>query len=187
MYNNTNNIQKSIQYEIFIYFLISIKTIFILTTVVIKFYEYKYKGSNKKEHQVLIEDLKQFRDRIEFVFKICMSCILIWIFYPWHTKPLLVDNDTKMLLYLYGFFSIITSPWNIFFNDNQWFDDLMKFIGTKREMEKNNNPYSHYNYEKNAISRYYNDAVYTGNIITQTPPEPQIPVKKTHDKVNKVL
>ncbi len=185
MYNNTNPTKPSLYYEYFIYFLILLKVVFIITTLTLKYYEFKYEKSPIKQHKLLIEDLKQFRERIEFIFVICMSGILISIFNPMHTKPIVVDNDTKMLLYLFGIFNILFAPWNIFFNENQWFTDFMNMIGVTRGDKKNvaNSPYS---YERNPISRYYNDSVYSGNIITQTPPEPLIPPKKLI-KSNKTL
>ena len=188
MYNNTmsNNTKKSTFYVFYIYFLIIVKTIFVLSTMIVFYYEYKYKGTNSKEIIVFIEDLKQFRQQVDVVFVIGMSFLLIALFNPWNKKLLIIDNETKMLLYLYGIFNILNEPLRKFFHENKWFDDLMKFIGTKRENAYKNNNDSKFSYDNNIVSKYYNDSIYTGNIITQTPLPPKVePVtqKKNLDKI----
>jgi len=188
MYNNTmsNNTKKSTFYVFYIYFLIIVKTIFLISIVVLNYYEYKYKGTKSKETIVFIEDLKQFRERIDFVFMVGISCLLISLFNPWNKKSLIIDDNTKMLLYLFGVFNILIAPWTTFFYENKWFSDLMKFIGIKREDEYKNNNGNKFSYDNNIVSKYYNDSVYTGNIITQTPPPPKLePVtqKKNLDKI----
>ena len=188
MYNNTmsNNTKKSTFYNIYIYFLIIAKSIFILLTVMINYYEYKYRGNKSKEIIVFIEHLKQFRERTHFIFILGMSFLLIVLFNPWNNKPLIIDNEIKMLIYLFGIFNIITAPWNIFFSVNKWFSSLMETIGIKREDAYINNNGNKFSYDNNIVSKYYNDSVYTGNIITQTPPPPKVePVtqKKNLDKI----
>jgi hypothetical protein len=47
-----------------------------------------------------------------------MSGLLIYVFNPRVDRSILVDNETKVLLYLFGFILLITAKWELFFKES---------------------------------------------------------------------
>jgi len=75
----------------------------------------KHKKPNDKK---LIEKLGFWKERIEFIFKAMMAVILIYLFNPRFDNIKLINYETKLLLYLFGFVLIITADWNTFFKES---------------------------------------------------------------------
>jgi hypothetical protein len=51
------------------------------------------------------------KERIELVFKLCMSILLIYVFFPQRKVPIPIDFEMRLLFYLFGFVLILTAPW----------------------------------------------------------------------------
>ena len=45
-----------------------------------------------------------------------MSILLIYLFNPRVDRSVLIDKETKILLYLFGFILLIIAKWNLFTN-----------------------------------------------------------------------
>ncbi len=59
-----------------------------------------------------------------------MSAMLIYLFNPRADNIKLLNYETKLLLYLFGFVLIITANWNTFFTESPTFKEFketMKF------------------------------------------------------------
>ena len=85
------------------------KIIFAILAVLHLFLKFKGKGDSETDKKILY-----WKDRVEFVFIALMSLMLIYLFYPRSTKPIIIDFETKLLLYLFGFILLITAKWEIF-------------------------------------------------------------------------
>lgn len=68
------------------------------------------------------------KDIFQFIFILLMSCLLIYLFNPLIEKTIMIDKETKMLLYLFGFILIITAKWNLFFEEPYWFKDIRQVL-----------------------------------------------------------
>jgi hypothetical protein len=61
----------------------------------------------KKETE-LDKKLQYFKSKVEKVFKILMSLLLIYLFNPRTDRSILIDYETKLLLCLFGIILLIT-------------------------------------------------------------------------------
>ena len=58
--------------------------------------------------------IKYWKNKFEFIFKTLMALLLIFLFNPNTDRSVLIDNETKILLCLFGVILIITTKWNEF-------------------------------------------------------------------------
>ena len=77
---------------------------------------------------VKIEQIQFWKERVEFVFVICMSILLIKVFYPFSTHSY-ISNDKRTLFFLFGIILLITARWEDFFKASTSFIELQKIIG----------------------------------------------------------
>ena len=97
-------------YSIAIFFIIIIKISFISISLMIQFRKVAKKPSN----DTIGTALAYWRGVTELIFIISMSIILIYSFYPRWTTPVQLTTETKLLFFLYGVITIITSDWDVF-------------------------------------------------------------------------
>ena len=109
-------------FHIYVYFLVLLKTLFILGAV----YELYLKktGGNKKT----IELLEYWKKRCEFVFVIGMAVILIVFFTPFRPKMAVIDYETRLLFFMLGWILLITAEWTDFFKEARWFSTLQSVV-----------------------------------------------------------
>ena len=95
----------------YITFIFLIKIGFIIMSIT-HFY-LKAKG---KKNSDLDKHILYWKERFEFIFITMMSILLIYLFNPRVNRTLLINKETKILLYLFGFILLITAKWNLFTN-----------------------------------------------------------------------
>jgi len=108
------------KFNIYITFIFIVKIIFIIlaaTNAVMKI-----KGKENKK-------IKYWKERFEFIFIVLMSILLIYLFSPRTNRINLITNETKLLLYLFGFILLITAKWNQFFHEAKWFEKVQTILG----------------------------------------------------------
>ena len=88
---------------------------------------------NIQQVQKIDSDLdKKFvywKERFEFVFVLLMAILLIYLFNPRRKEMVMIDGETKVLFYLFGFVLIITADWSVFFREAKWFKYLQGDVG----------------------------------------------------------
>lgn len=72
------------------------------------------KNPNDKNYKISLEINNRIKDQTEFIYTILMACLMIYLFNPNRKQHLLVDDETRLLLYLFGFLLILTSDWSNF-------------------------------------------------------------------------
>jgi hypothetical protein len=72
------------------------------------------KNPNDKNYKISLEINDRIKHQIEFIFTILMACLMIFLFNPNIKQDPLIDHETRLLLYLFGFLLIITSDWSNF-------------------------------------------------------------------------
>jgi len=77
-----------------------------------------------KKNSKLIEKFTYWKHRVEFIFTVLMSILLIILFNPFKNGLKLIDEETKILLFLYGFIVLINSQRNLFFKESTFFKIL---------------------------------------------------------------
>jgi uncharacterized membrane protein YiaA len=111
-------------YDMYITILFIIKLVFIALAV--SHIYLKVKGDEKSSTDIKIE---YWKERVEFVFIILIALLLIYLFSPTTNRSILIDKETKFLLYLFGFVLIITAKWEDFFKESKWVIYLQKAFG----------------------------------------------------------
>ena len=107
----------------YVYFLVLLKTIFILAAT----YEVylRHKGGDNKT----IELIEYWKGRCEFVFIIGVAIILIVSFTPFRPKIAVIDYETRLLFFFLGWILLITAKWSDFFHETKWITYIQKIVG----------------------------------------------------------
>ena len=111
-------------YDIFIRLIIIVKILFIILALI-----HRYLTFTKQEYSKLGIQVQFWKSRIEFIFIFLMSLLLIYLFNPRFNRSVLVNRETKFILFLFGIVLIITADWNDFFNESQIFQTIQKLLG----------------------------------------------------------
>jgi len=103
-------------FDIFITFIILIKVLFIIFSLIHLNFIIKKDEENKTNIEAVY-----WRNRLEFIFTISMAILLIYLFNPRYDNQKLITHETKLLLYLFGFILIIIAEWGQFIRENKLF------------------------------------------------------------------
>ena len=108
----------------YVTFIFLIKIGFLITAVTHIYL--KAKGEEKSD---LDKKLLYWKERFEFIFIALMSALLIYVFNPRSERLNLIDKETKLLLYLFGFILLITAKWDIFIKESSLFKKIQNSVG----------------------------------------------------------
>jgi len=115
-------------FDMYIAFVFAIKVGFILLALTHLYYKTKGEEESKNNKTVLY-----WKDRLEFTFVFLMSLLLIYLFNPRYNRLNMIDNEAKILLFLFGFILILTAKWSVFFEESKWFSTVQEIAGRKNE------------------------------------------------------
>ena len=121
-------------YDFFIFYIFLVKILFVLFSTLEIFYKEKNKKikDNKKEskeNEKIIDNLDYWKKRFEFIYIICMSLLLLYLFYPYQKTYLLITPKIRLLIFLFAFILITTSNWALFFKEPSLFITIQKILG----------------------------------------------------------
>jgi hypothetical protein len=108
----------------YIYLIFAIKLGFILMAVTHIFLQVKGKADSDLDKNVVY-----WKERFEFIFVLLMAILLIYLFNPRKERMVMIDGETKILFYLFGFVLLITAKWADFFHEAKWFKYIQGSIG----------------------------------------------------------
>ena len=110
-------------FDIYVAVIFVFKIIFIILSLTNIYL--KIKG---KKNTVLESNIKYWKEKTEFIFTILMAFLLIFLFSPRTNRMMIINGETKMLLYLFGFVLLITSKWSEFIKESKIFSYLQKSV-----------------------------------------------------------
>lgn len=115
-------------FDISIIIIFLVKIIFICLAVTKLYVTHKDPNNTKR-----INNLEFWKKRVEFVFIILMSILLTYLFNPRVNRINMIDNETKLLLYLFGFVLLLTADWEQFFQQSKIkvFRDFSQVLGVE--------------------------------------------------------
>ena len=87
------------------------------------FLNIKGKGDSKTDKKILY-----WKERVEFVFIVLMSFMLMYLFYPRSTEKITLDFETKFLLFIFGIVLLIGAKWDIFIKESHVFKKVQKVV-----------------------------------------------------------
>jgi hypothetical protein len=108
----------------YITFIFAIKIGFLLTNAF-----HMYLTAKGEANTDLGKKVYYWKERLEFIFIALMSFLLIYLFNPRQNRLSMIDYETGLLLYLFGFVLIITANWQLFFKESPFMKMLQKSVG----------------------------------------------------------
>ena len=111
-------------YNSYITLIFIIKLVFIILAITNIYF--KIKGDVKSNVAV---EIKYWKERVEFVFIFLMALLLIYLFSPRANRTTMIDSETKILFYLFGFILLINAKWQEFFKESKGLIYLQKIVG----------------------------------------------------------
>lgn len=103
-------------FDVAIYFIIFIKIIFSLSAVGHIVITHIPNNTLEEKYDA---KLVYWKERTEFIFIVSMAILLIYHFKPGKNKP--IEKETALLFFLFGWITLITAKWNLFFTESPWF------------------------------------------------------------------
>ena len=127
-------------YNLFIFYIFLIKILFVLFSSLKIYYEWKNKKLEKKtqqpqqtqeykENSKIIENLEYWKKRFEFIYIMCMSILLIYLFNPFQKTNPVIIQETSYLIFLFAFILITTANWGIFLKESPLFIEIQNVLG----------------------------------------------------------
>lgn len=95
-------------FDICITFIFMVKIIFLILSGYLVYLKKTAPNSSKEKN---VEILKKMS---EFIFTILMSVLVIYLFNPRYKRDSKLDYETKLLLFAFGFVSILGANWDLF-------------------------------------------------------------------------
>jgi quinol-cytochrome oxidoreductase complex cytochrome b subunit len=113
--------------DYYIFFIFFIKIIFIILAIVNLYLKKQLpveeKNKNKsdkiKKQLETQQKIEYWKTRIELLFKFLMALLLIYIFNPRQNRIHLINQEAKVLFFLFGFILIFTANWKQIFKESQ--------------------------------------------------------------------
>ena len=115
------------KYTLFIYLIFAVKLCFVSISVTHIYLKVKGESDSDLDKKVFY-----WKERFEFIFLLLMATLLIYLFSPGKERNVMIDGETKVLLYLFGIVLLITAKWADFFHEAKWFQYLQKSVGPSR-------------------------------------------------------
>jgi len=111
------------KFDLYIILIIIIKIGFILMAISHLYLKVKGNGNSNIDKTVIY-----WKERFEFIFIVLMAILLIYLFNPRYDNTKLIDTETKILLYLFGFILLITAKWEVFLSHAKWYKNIKPLI-----------------------------------------------------------
>jgi hypothetical protein len=101
--------------DIYIKLIILFKTCFIIATVIELYLNFKSKKSSNlnKKSSDLNKKISIWKKRFEFIFILLMAIFLIYLFNPRYDKSILIDGETKLVLFMLGITLLLILKWDL--------------------------------------------------------------------------
>ena len=96
------------KYELFIFLIIFVKIIFLITAIANKYLLRKSSSSK------WLEATSSIKAKTEFLFIALMSMLLIYLFNPLAKVKPAITKETYYLLYIFGWLLLFTADWAAF-------------------------------------------------------------------------
>ena len=103
-----------------------VKVVFLILTVTHIYLKAKGEDKTELDTQILF-----WKNRLEFVFVVLMSLLLIYTFFPRRQIPIPIDYEMRVLFCLFGVVLILTANWGIFINESLVYSHIISPIKTK--------------------------------------------------------
>ncbi len=88
-----------------------------------------YLKAKKSKDKKKMQTVQFWKERMEFMFITLMSILMIYLFNPrTSNKAVMIDGETKLLLYLFGFVLLLTENWSNFIHESPFFKKFQSIL-----------------------------------------------------------
>jgi hypothetical protein len=108
----------------YVYLIFAVKILFVLFSGGTLYLKLK-----KRENSESYKIFSYWKERLEFVFIILMSILLTYLFNPRQNRNNMINAETKLLLYLFGFVLLITANWSTFIGESVLLERTQDIVG----------------------------------------------------------
>ena len=110
-------------FDIYVTLILMVKIVFVILAV------YRlYVKAKKPQDKKLLETIEFWKSKVEFLFITLMSILLIYLFNPRANRINIIDSETKLLLYLFGFVLLLTESWSDFIHESPFFKKIQSIL-----------------------------------------------------------
>ena len=110
-------------FDIYVTLILMVKIVFVILAV------YRlYVKAKKPQDKKLLETIEFWKSKVEFLFISLMSILLIYLFNPRANRINIIDSETKLLLYLFGFVLLLTESWSDFIHESLFFKKFQSIL-----------------------------------------------------------
>jgi hypothetical protein len=95
--------------DVYVILIVLIKVLFVCLAVMHLYMKIKHRTDSELDKTIVY-----LKGKIEFMFVLLMSLLLIYLFNPRVERS--PDKETKLLFFLFGIVLLITAKWNEFVN-----------------------------------------------------------------------
>jgi hypothetical protein len=99
-------------FDIYISLIFTIKIGFIIMSLTHLYLKIKGKTDSELDKKIIY-----WKEKLEFVFIFLMSALLMYLFNPRKSHIDIIDSESKLLLFLFGFILIFTADWSNFLKE----------------------------------------------------------------------
>ena len=125
-------------FDLFILVIIIVKFLFIFMVLFESYLKYY-----KPEEEYLIDVLRSMKKRIKFLFILLMSFLLAYLFNPFSNNHLLINRESKFLLFVFGLTLLFLIDWSILFKEPRFLKIVKYSIGDEQVKNVETNNYEH--------------------------------------------
>ena len=114
-------------FDMYIFLIFAIKIGFIIMALTHLYLKIKGQTDSEFDKKVIY-----WKHKLEFVFIFLMSALLMYLFNPRKNNIHMIDSESKLLLFLFGFILIFTADWSTFIKEALWFQNIQHVVGNKK-------------------------------------------------------
>jgi len=111
------NQPRFIKYYIFLILVVKIIVLFLVISSFLINKSIENKPEVKQNYSHLLKIYSKSKEQFHFIFGILMAILLIILFNPYTKNPIILNNEDKTILWLFGYLLIISADWTNFMDD----------------------------------------------------------------------
>ena len=97
--------------NIYVILIFIVKLIFLYFLIAEAISKSKLKKDNSSQNMKEYEKKAHDKERVEMLFTLLMSILLIYVFYPRRKIPIVLNGEMRVLLFVFGIVLILSSNW----------------------------------------------------------------------------
>ena len=111
------NQPRFIKYYIFLILVVKVIVLFLVISSFLINKSIENKPEVKQNYSHLLKIYSKSKEQFHFIFGILMGILLIILFNPYTKNPIILNNEDKIILWLFGYVLIISADWSNFMHD----------------------------------------------------------------------